>query len=302
MGGPAEAVRQEEEVFVPAKKQVEYPSNLIVCRPKRLPKEKWVAAAAKAREINPLNNAPLERLAQALPRFAPTAEHLALVTTKYWGAAGVRLTVGFLDSPPAALRKRILTHMNAWSKTANVKFVEARTDPQVRIARMGGVDGGYWSYLGTEVLMIPKDQPTMNLEAFSMSTPEAEYHRVVRHETGHTLGFPHEHMRKELVDLIDAKKAIVYFGQTQGWSAQEVRQQVLTPLEESSLMHTPHADPNSIMCYQIPGEITKNGKPIVGGLDIDTLDYAFAGQVYPKGKGKAPKSPEKKSRSAVSGR
>ena len=51
------------------------------------------------------------------------------------------------------------------------------------------------------------------------------------------------------------------------------------------------ADPKSIMCDQIPGEITKNGKPIVGGLDIDVSDYKFAGQIYPKTPGAAPKKP-----------
>ena len=108
-----------------------------------------------------------------------------------------------------------------------MKIVETSTDPQIRIARQGGERGGYWSYLGTDVLHIPKNEPTMNLEEFSMSTPESEYHRVVRHETGHTLGFPHEHMRKELVDKIDSSKAIEYFERTQGWSEEEVRQQVL---------------------------------------------------------------------------
>ena len=44
------------------------------------------------------------------------------------------------------------------------------------------------------------------------------------------------------------------------------------------------ADPKSIMCYQLPGEITKDGKPIVGGLDIDASDYTFAATIYPKGK------------------
>jgi hypothetical protein len=104
----------------------------------------------------------------------------------------------------------------------------------------------------------------------------------VRHETGHTLGFPHEHMRKELVDRIDPKKAIAFFGKTQGWSPAEVRQQVLTPLDETTLVETPHADENSIMCYQIPGSITKDGTPIAGGVDIDTVDYAFAASLYPK--------------------
>jgi len=55
---------------------------------------------------------------------------------------------------------------------------------------------GYWSYLGTDILHIPKNRPTMCLENFSMDTLESEYKRVVRHETGHTLGFPHEHMRR----------------------------------------------------------------------------------------------------------
>ena len=92
--------------------------------------------------------------------------------------------------------------------------------------------------------------------------------------------------RRELVNLIDPAKAIAYFQATQGWSEEEVRQQVLTPIEEASLLGTPHADQNSIMCYQIPGSITKSGKPIIGGLDIDPSDYAFIAKVYPKlGKG-----------------
>jgi hypothetical protein len=47
-----------------------------------------------------------------------------VLTTKYWGLQGVSLTVGFLDDAAADLRRRILLHMNAWAKTANVKFVE----------------------------------------------------------------------------------------------------------------------------------------------------------------------------------
>ena len=53
-------------------------------------------------------------------------------------------------------------------------------------------------------------------------------------------------------------------------------------------MGTPNADPKSIMCYQIPGELTKDGKPIVGGLDIDASDFGFAGQIYPKKLSAAP--------------
>jgi hypothetical protein len=36
------------------------------------------------------------------------------------------------------------------------------------------------------------------------------------------------------------------------------------------------------MCYQLPGEIMKNGKPVPGGSDIDKIDYRFASSCYPK--------------------
>jgi hypothetical protein len=115
-----------------------------------------------------------------------------------------------------------------------------------------------------------------------MNTPESEYKRVVRHETGHTLGFPHEHMRRQLVNRIDRAKAIKYFARTDGWSPADVDAQVLTPLEDSTILGTTRADQLSIMCYQLPGSITKNGKPITGGTDIDPQDFKFAASIYPK--------------------
>jgi len=187
--------------------------NYLVCTPKRLPAEKLIAAAKTATTVNPLNHAQVERLSGLMPGFVSTPQHIAVMTTKYWGLQGVSLTVGFMDNPATDLRKRLLLHMNAWAKTANVKFVETATDPQVRIAREGVDNGGYWSYLGTDVLHIAKNKQTMNLEAFTMQMPESEFHRVVRHETGHTLGFPHEHMRKALVAKLDVAKTIAYFEQ-----------------------------------------------------------------------------------------
>lgn len=260
------------------------------CAPKSLPRAQWVAAAAQATAINPLNHAGVENLTKTMPRFAPTAEHIAVVTKKYWHTNGVRLTVGFLDNPPVDLRAKILAHMNAWAATCNVAFAESADAPKVRIARAQG--DGYWSYLGTDILSIAAGQPTMNLDSFSMDTPDSEFFRVVRHETGHTLGCPHEHMRRELVNLIDPQKAIDFFGSTQGWTPQETRQQVLTPLEDGSLTGTAHADASSIMCYQIPGSITKDGQDILGGTDIDQTDFDFMANIYPKpGADAAPAAP-----------
>ena len=257
-------------------------SKQLVCLPKRLTQAQLIEAAHHAIAENPMNRPPVERM-RALG-MAPKPLHIAVLTTAYWGTTGVDLSVGFLDTDDSALKNKILSHMNAWNKNANVKFriTKDRDNADVRIARQGGADGGYWSYVGTQIRTIKKGEPTMNLEDFSMDTEDREFYRVVRHETGHTLGFVHEHMRRALVKKIDKKKAIAYFLKNDGWSAKETMEQVLTPIEDATIKGTT-ADAKSIMCYQIPGEITIDGKPIIGGLDIDASDYAFSATIYPKG-------------------
>ena len=251
------------------------------CSIKSLPEELWIDAAASAVRINPANAPATDTLRTIAPDVVIQPEHLALLTAKYWGSGGIQLTVGFLDNPEAALRARILSHMNAWSSWANVHFVEATSNPQVRIARKAG--DGYWSYLGTDINHIAADQPTMNLDSFSMATADSEFFRVIRHETGHTLGFPHEHMRDEIVNRIDRDKAIKYFEANQGWDEAKVIAQVLTPLDNSALLQTAHADIHSIMCYWLPASIMQDNVEVTGGTDIDTQDAQFAASVYPIG-------------------
>lgn len=264
--------------------------TIIVCTPVSLPDDQLVAAAQDAIRINPANaptDAAMAMVATALAArdVAPgddavdilTPQKLAVLVSKYWGTGGVKLTVGFMDGPTPSLREKILLHMNAWGQRSNVKFVYTGTDPQVRISRGSG---GYWSYLGTDVLRIARNQQTMNLEGFTDRTEEREFFRVVRHETGHTLGFPHEHLRKELVNRLDPAKTIAYFRRI-GWDEQTTRSNVLTALEDRQINATPLADQTSIMAYQLPGEITRDGQPIVGGTDINELDYQFANKIYP---------------------
>jgi Astacin (Peptidase family M12A) len=257
-------------------------SSTDVCTIKSLPQNKWISAAKQASAINPANATATYMLQQVRPDAVIPPEHLALLTAKYWGKSGVRLTVGFLDNPPQDLRARILGHMNAWNSAANanVQFVETASDPQVRIARTAG--GGYWSYLGTDILSINASEQTMNLDSFTMNTIDSEFYRVVRHETGHTLGFPHEHTRSQIVDRIDREKAIAYFMASQGWSRDQVIAQVLTPLDNSALIATEDADPQSIMCYWLPASIMKDEVAVTGGTDIDEMDKQFAVSVYPK--------------------
>jgi Astacin (Peptidase family M12A) len=253
----------------------EFPS----CVPKALPERLTIQAAQTAMRINPVNApafGPMTGAAMDLDVMNPLM--IAVMVSKYWGPTPRQLTVSFMESTPPDLRARILSHMNEWAKSGCINFVWTQGVGQVRVSRGGG---GYWSYLGTDILHIPEDRQTMNLQDFTMNTLDSEYKRVIRHETGHTLGFPHEHMRQELIAKIDPNKAYDYFLRTQGWNRAMVDAQVLTPLDQKSILGTP-PDQTSIMCYQLPGSITRDGKPIIGGTDINPTDAGFAARIYPK--------------------
>src|SRR6478735_3561556 len=111
-----------------------------ICTPKELPADLNAKAAATAAGINPVN-APFGPAAAGL-----SGEEIAVLTSKYWGVAGRRLKVTFLEPIALNLRRRILSHMNSWyTGGANVRFAYT-ADPaaQVRVTREGD---GYWSYL-----------------------------------------------------------------------------------------------------------------------------------------------------------
>ncbi len=256
----------------------------ILCKPKSLPIEKIEAASRRAIALNPANAHEERRIARIVGGRRDGERRIAVVVGRRWPVTGVRLTVSFMDNASAPLRARILRHMNAWGEAANVRFSETNDTGQVRISRLDSPTdmAGFWSYVGTEILEIEPDQPTLNLEAFTMKTSESEFRRVVRHEAGHTLGFDHEHMRADIVARIDRAKAVKYFFRTDRWTPKEVEEQVLTPLARKSIMGTKESDPLSIMCYQLPGAIMKDGKGVPGGVDINPRDYAFSAALYPK--------------------
>ncbi|KAL0566660.1 hypothetical protein V5O48_015345 [Marasmius crinis-equi] len=226
--------------------------------------------------------------------FLPMSQRLVLSKDVKWPGNGVRLRVAFIDkpTPPLKLQKRVVSHMNAWSKFCNARFTLIN-DPiaaEVRVSFTGEVLGkpndGYWSYVGTGVLNITdRREPTMMLTGFTMDTSEAMFTRKVRHETGHTLGFKHEHLRPELVRRINREKAIKAYSY---WDEPKVIRNVLTPLwkgdNSSHFFASEVADVHSIMCYPIDNSLLEpNMKepPIRGGLDFSEYDRKHAATVYP---------------------
>lgn len=263
--------------------------HLTVCRPVVLPREYSGGAIEAAVAENPANRAPPMAVSVmglfAAPQEPLPPEHLAVLVSRYWGPAGVVLPTYFMDGPDAATKSEILKHLNLWHTegNANCSFVEThdQSTSLVRIDR--DPEGGYWSYLGTDCKVIPLSQTTMNLAGITARTDPAELMRVVPHEGGHALGFPHGHALPEVIADLDPAKVIPYYQRETGWSELMIRQQILTPPNASDLAGTLGAADNrvSIMTYPFPAKVTRSGRAIPGGLRPTPQDYATAAKLYP---------------------
>lgn len=250
------------------------------CTLRFLPEEERYDAAVMAWEENPTNEPLTPQFYALIDSGVSDRQALALLTTKWWGAKGVDLGVYF-DTNSQALKSKLLQFFNLWAGNgrANIRCREASLGmAQMRVAFEP--QGGYWSYLGTDILKI-RNGPTMNLAGFTASTPDSTYHRVAVHELGHSLGAPHEHLRKRFVDNINVQAALEYFRRTQGWDERTTRSNVLTPLEERTLFGVPPVEEQSIMCYQLPGSIMKDGRPLLGGDRLTDTDLDYIATCYP---------------------
>jgi hypothetical protein len=113
------------------------------------------------------------------------------IRRKLW-QNGKTLHIKFIGGDPA-LQQRIAQVAQEWMQAeANIKFVFDNA-PGAEI-HIGFDDPGSWSYIGTDALGVPANQPTMN---FGLLTEENitddVFRRTVLHEFGHVLGLIHEH-------------------------------------------------------------------------------------------------------------
>ena len=164
----------------------------------------------------------------------------------------------------------------------NLTFVQAPTG-RAEIRVTFDPNGGHWSYVGTDCLGIPSTQPTMNLalRAGIFGDAASEWDRVALHEVLHAIGLHHEHQHPQAAIPWDEAKVIAYYQQTQGWTEQEIRFQVLNPEPMNADFIGTAFDPQSVMEYPVPKELTKNGFSVGWNKKLSPQDLAFVPSLYP---------------------
>jgi astacin (peptidase family M12A) len=187
------------------------------------------------------------------------------------------LTVRFLRGDPFVERK-IEYYAKQWTPYSGIAFLFTNSgDTDIRIDF--NPESGSWSYVGACQSDIPQSSPTMNFGWLTRNTDDMEYRRVVLHEFGHALGLLHEHQNPAAGIPWNEEAVYEYYKQTQHWDRQKIKANVLDKYSEAESNHGKY-DPNSIMEYPIPPELTTNGFQVGWNTELSPEDKRFISQVY----------------------
>lgn len=246
-----------------------------VCLDMILPPELQVEAAEKAVEENP-SNLPVFRHRPGMG-VAPSPLQLALVTGKKW-QNGRTLHVRFLGGQ-AQIQNKVKQFAMQWTQHANIKL-EFDNSPNAEI-RIAFQSDGSWSYIGTDNLVIPKDQATMNFGWFTASTPDEEVERTVVHEFGHALGCIHEHQHPSAGIPWDRDAVFRYYmGPPNNWTRAQVETNLFQRYGATQTQFSAF-DTKSIMLYPVDNALTLGNFEIGWNKKLSDTDKEFIGVAYP---------------------
>ena len=260
-------------------------AELQLCVDRVLPQDLQREASERARD-EAERNVPDSSLLQDVLQRADIAhpEALVMLTGKKW-RTGRTLNVYFMDGPEWA-RVKAFELLARWGKQANLKY-QRTNDRAASQCRITFERGGSWSYLGTDNLAIPKDQPTLQLgwlvDGQRNIANDVEWQRTTVHEGGHFIDFVHEqaHPRRGFEFNRDAV-IDKYSGPPNNWSVSTIERQVLYKYSELNTNFSEY-DKGSIMHYPIPAALVMDPADAVGwNTSRSRLDKRTAALWYPK--------------------
>jgi len=169
-----------------------------------------------------------------------------------------------------AIQEIVETEYNPILDKFKFEFVDDVDNANIRI-NFDSTKGSY-SVIGREASNVPKTEPTMNFGWFDVGT--------VLHEFGHALGLVHEHQNPKGNDIQwDVPALDEYMKRTQGWDAAQVQTQVINKYKSTQLNGSTF-DPNSIMLYFYPADLTTNNRGTTHNTALSAVDKKTISDAY----------------------
>lgn len=198
---------------------------------------------------------------------------------KHLWVPGQSISIGFIGGTDRQ-RLAVIDVMSEWLEYADLRFdfrtTDDASDEMVRISFSEGK--GSWSYIGRQCLYVHRREPTMNFGWLNAESDEQEWRRTILHEAGHMLGAIHEHQSPAGGIKWDLDKLYNYYFDVHGWTRQMVTTNVVSRVRVG--MTNSKYDPDSIMHYPIPAELTLDGFSVGWNTDLSETDKSFIREVY----------------------
>lgn len=217
----------------------------------------------------------VDKVQDILGRIRYTALKNKLWTDYY------KITFMFLDGEDY-VKDKCADIMLEWEDYIGLTFEEV-SDQRDAYIRISFKYDGSWSYVGTDCLEAFWKEPTMNFGWLNRRSPHKEYQRVVLHEVGHALGLVHEHQNPS-VDIPWNKEAVyqTYSGPPNNWSRKDIDHNLFAVYDHTTTNYS-EFDPESIMLYPVPNELTHGDYEVKWNSSLSKMDIEWAKTTYPKG-------------------
>lgn len=236
-----------------------------LCIYKTIPPELNELAYSLAVQENPLNQGIISPFSMAVPKVT------------MW-RPGRTLRVKILNGTPRVVAF-IKHYASEWSKHGNIKL-EFVTWGESEIRVRTDNSGLSWSFVGTECLLVPQKEPTMNIGHLGPSVPESLYRKIILHEFGHALGAIHEHQSPGAGIPWNKPRAYEYFERSQGWTKELVDINVFN-VSNKNTTNFSRFDRHSIMLYSIPWQLTTNRSGYRTNTVLSSMDKFYMSILYP---------------------
>lgn len=249
-----------------------------VCIDKQLPLDLIFEASRRAIEETP-ENLPVVPSYSPMPGvYGREPLEIAILTGKKW-QNGKKITVKFLGGS-SSLQTKVKNLAKQWETHANLTLdFGNHPSPDIRIAFN---PGGSWSYLGTDALVIPQGEATMNYGWLTDSSSDDEISRVVLHEFGHALSAIHEHQSPAANIPWDKPAVYAYYGgPPNNWSQADIDRNIFTKYS-TTITNSSAFDGESIMLYAIPNSLTIGDYEVGWNRVLSAIDKSFIGTIYPR--------------------